>query len=789
MRSANIYDPIETDLDQRVFNGIDPRRSVIKFIQRVYYHALDRRLGVTGTEWADLYFTGSLTTYQYSETSDADVSVFPDYQRIWIHLNIEPNDARRMLIDMSINYLDGTFIPGTHHPLQFFVVPPGIMPQDLYKPGLRSAYDVLHGGWIVEPERSRSHNVQMEMPDLFARAADIAEKMSIMLDSGEYDSARELWHNIHAKRQLDQRAGLGDYSEGNIVYKWLLHEGLFDRIRNELGEFVAKVAVEWDNGELDPRLLDAERDVGGMAVWEKLEAQVERLAEQYKCSIWWLPRNMIWFAECQKNYALYGDNLTFKFEIKIPQITGEMSYYVALHEIGHAAFTLAHVNDILEVGSSQEEEAWATHFVLENSQIEFSRTTLEKMQENLASYENIVVKSPANPNWFTSAVDYNDGLGIRGPMDVAPTFQMPPEIENRFIEAMECPQCHGHLRREETGKIYCENCGWRPRQSGVDHLWDERVTTKIIYDFDKDRIILGTQADLPKLHQSNKIVGEYDDGKAILFEADKQWINPSYFRRLWHASYPERELKDVYFRRESGDEYKLKSLPRKRKKSAEDPFMTTQKFMNGDYVEFDGGSGVIVGVPYVTQEGTFYYVKAYDSEGPRGIEVWPENALHRPSNYDERGESTLQDWLGIPPEAEDYYRTAATETGDPVIDSLLNMFKQAKFQHVKGHISVEELRDPKIANGLCHTLAKSFANFMTKHGYEAWLPKYGTGTPEEFGYTDRAIEGHAGHYWTYIKSGDDTYGVDWTAAQYGYDELPVVQKLTESGWQRDDTNW
>ena len=56
------------------------------------------------------------------------------------------------------------------------------------------------------------------------------------------DTARELWKQVHKKRQLDQIAGLGDYSEGNIVYKWLLHEGLFDRIRNELHEYIAKTS-------------------------------------------------------------------------------------------------------------------------------------------------------------------------------------------------------------------------------------------------------------------------------------------------------------------------------------------------------------------------------------------------------------------------------------------------------------------------------------------------------------------------------------------------------------------
>jgi hypothetical protein len=65
------------------------------------------------------------------------------------------------------------------------------------------------------------------------------------------------------KRQLDQRAGLGDYSEGNIVYKWLLHEGLFDRIKNELHEYIAKrtMAERTGDSELDALIEEFERHI------------------------------------------------------------------------------------------------------------------------------------------------------------------------------------------------------------------------------------------------------------------------------------------------------------------------------------------------------------------------------------------------------------------------------------------------------------------------------------------------------------------------------------------------
>lgn len=84
------------------------------------------------------------------------------------------------------------------------------------------------------------------------------------------------------------------------------------------------------------------------------------------------------------------------------------------------------------------------------------------------------------------------------------------------------------------------------------------------------------------------------------------------------------------------------------------------RFGPGDYVKMMHGSqgGVIVGEPVHSFEGLAYYVDTYDQEGPRGIELWAESLLHRPDSYDKPGESTLEDWFGITPEGEDYYRTA-----------------------------------------------------------------------------------------------------------------------------------
>ncbi len=489
--TSNVFDPIQPHLDQAVFNGLDLRHTVEKFTSRLYFKALDKHLGVTGMEWADLYMTGSLTTYQYSKTSDADHSVFPDYERIYKHLNIDPDTCRKALIAMSIEQLDGTFLPGTMHPVQFFVMPYGTLPTDVFKPGLRAAWSIFDHDWLVKPDKSHVHNIQEEYPDVYVKASAIAEKMSTMLDEGNIDAAKELWYNVHKKRQLDQRAGLGDFSEGNIVLKWLLHEGLIDRLRNEAGLVIqTKLATLYHP-------LDTSRYQQGDAfMYLAATGQIFVRSSHPQC---------IRAFEAQGSFA---DEWS-----AVPKPT-DISY------------------------RQRHDELLAARPV-------FGWLWQERVNPHQQKVE------------FQSDM-YGEVQGSEEEMDEA-------------LEALK-QKYPGVTFTEAQADDYRElNYEWAiknpARQSALPQLWNDRVTTKVIYDFDKDRIVLGTQATLPNLGDS-KIVGEYVDGKVTLYEADKQWINPTYFRRLWAFSYPHRELKDIYFRRQTGEDYKLRSLPRKRKQDA-----------------------------------------------------------------------------------------------------------------------------------------------------------------------------------------------------------------------------
>lgn len=236
MKQSNILDPIHDTLDPNVWD--DPGADAPKLkpqlrkwiISRITEIIRESEFG-DPTAWLSLVLTGSLTTYQFSPESDCDVSLFVDPQ-------ILPDWDRAKMIALMIDQLDEVKLPGTTHPMQGFVVPPLIKREDLYQPGLRSGYDLLKDEWIIPPERNRVHDVEREYNSYYVYALESADKMERLL---KYDpqKAVQYWHQIHRRRRADQQRGKGDYSESNIVYKFLANRGLFPAIEEASGEHIA----------------------------------------------------------------------------------------------------------------------------------------------------------------------------------------------------------------------------------------------------------------------------------------------------------------------------------------------------------------------------------------------------------------------------------------------------------------------------------------------------------------------------------------------------------------------
>lgn len=248
---SNILDPIQKSLDEDVFNRADSiapsvKPHIIKWVQSHIYQLMKDNGWPDPKNYLSLILTGSLTTYQWSEESDFDISLFVDVKRF-------PDFIRAELISLMVENLDGTIVPGTTHPMQCYVVPEHITKEDLYQPGLRSGYDLDKKRWVVLPERKRVIDVHKKYPALIAYAKMVEDKMRLLLKYDEH-GAKVMWDNIHDKRRKDQAAGKGDMSESNIIYKWLANAGLFPHISDVTGEYLASQKAGMAERTGDPKI-------------------------------------------------------------------------------------------------------------------------------------------------------------------------------------------------------------------------------------------------------------------------------------------------------------------------------------------------------------------------------------------------------------------------------------------------------------------------------------------------------------------------------------------------------
>jgi hypothetical protein len=247
-RKSNVLDPVQPTVDPRLFDNPEDEQPTLKpavahWIITTVHSALEKAGYEDLDKWLSLVFTGSLTTFQYSDLSDVDISLFVDHKKF-------PDWSRAEMIGVMVENVDGTQVPGTPYPLQCFVVPPEVKREDLYQPGLRSGYDLQSNSWIVPPERGRVHDVKKEMYAAYAYALESADKMEHLLKY-EPDKAIMYWHQVHRRRRRDQQAGKGDYAPSNIVYKELANRGLFPALSEISGEYIAKVAAETTKKRLE----------------------------------------------------------------------------------------------------------------------------------------------------------------------------------------------------------------------------------------------------------------------------------------------------------------------------------------------------------------------------------------------------------------------------------------------------------------------------------------------------------------------------------------------------------
>lgn len=111
----------------------------------------------------------------------------------------------------------------------------------------------------------------------------------------------------------------------------------------------------------------------------------------------------------------------------------------------------------------------------------------------------------------------------------------------------------------------------------------------------------------------------------------------------------------------------------------------------------------------------------------------------------------------------------------------------------QGRRPVEDFRAAAVADENCSVVATQFTDFLRERGLRAHtgLPGHdlcGEMHPDAWGYRDRPVSGWGSHAATTCEISGETYMVDWTAAQYGYSEFPMIQVMSFDGnppsWMR-----
>jgi hypothetical protein len=688
-RRSNILDPIQETLDPDVFDlSFDPPEPRLSIFEGHLNHVREQlRLYGFDPMSFRFYLTGSICTYQYSDTSDCDISIVATEEM--------SDEERAFIIKTIILPLDGGHFPGTNYPFQHFVQPYGVDIEDIFVLGNRAAYDFEDREWVSPPNKERATDVRVKYPDWFAKAIQTSDKMNALLDNGDSQAAWDMYKAVHEKRAADQKK-YGDFSEGNIQYKYLVNNGTFDRLRNagfhittSLNEYTIEYGQS-PNGEYqqvyfqDPR----NHDNIGKIRWRKAS-------------------------------PLNGDP------------DGVSTY------ISFLGYTFSDTEDTYLTDMGQEWRGYDYPSGLDDLSAGARIRYLREMYPNLARdmlrwvKDNLeppftawVINAPLKrmldnqpPSIFTAAT----GAALDGVM-----LALVPDDTTSLVVPDGEPAEQLHCTLVFLGEDADDVLG------GEDSSTLEAVAKQLASEFqpvtvhtgavealgDKEppaQVVLLEKGVLDKLH---------DRALEILDEND------------WHVE-------------EKYPEYK----------------------------------------PHVTL--------TYDAEAPE-IDVPGEITFSTlrlaigGNNYDfPLGQKT------------GHWREAmAQRTGEPELDALIEQFIR-EMHWTEG----SDLQKPSVAQGQCGEISWAFSRFLDEHNITSycWIggkpghpwqdqenalsvdPAIKRPRPSDFevfpwgptgwGYTDRTRRGERDHDATIVEFNGQTYMVDWTAAQFGYTEFPMVQRL------------
>jgi hypothetical protein len=216
---------VHENLNQEIWNGTKLRPKIAKAL-KVIAKDFNESLKVDA-KIIDIWFTGSLANYNWTNFSDIDLHIIIDYEDI--------NEDK----DFAFEYVDAKkdVWLGKHDiKIKGFDVEP--YAQDIEAPtgGMSAVYSLKYDKWLKKPSLE---NPEIDKKSIKKKIKSIVKKIEKVESIKDLEKSQNEGKKLKEKIKKMRKSGLaesGEFSEENLVFKYLRNNGfigrLFDSIRS-----------------------------------------------------------------------------------------------------------------------------------------------------------------------------------------------------------------------------------------------------------------------------------------------------------------------------------------------------------------------------------------------------------------------------------------------------------------------------------------------------------------------------------------------------------------------------
>lgn len=174
----------------------------------------------------DIYFLGSSAGYNWSPTSDIDLHILIDFNKV-----DENRDLVKKLVDAYKNkWNEHHDININNHKVEVYI-------QDISDVNKSQAvYSILKNEWVLEPSY-KEPVIDKEL--IKTKYRDYVSRIDGAINSKDLTKMKELVEDIYKMRESGLVSG-GEYSSENLVFKLLRSTGYISKLRLNINDLVDK---------------------------------------------------------------------------------------------------------------------------------------------------------------------------------------------------------------------------------------------------------------------------------------------------------------------------------------------------------------------------------------------------------------------------------------------------------------------------------------------------------------------------------------------------------------------